>query len=495
MADNIYFTYDIPLTNLSIDEQYQLDRIFRNCKKFNDILIEELNKLVVVLEERLSEHKKEYAILSQKIKETDGNNVELECKRQDIIDKMNNIKKIWLEENEMIKGGTHRLDKFISDTRREYGFDGKIPSLTAIVIGMNLNKSLEKYLFGNGKRINFKPYFDFTYITSMAQKHDFIINFADNTLTLKPGFFRDSSISQKNKRKKHWKRVERQYQNYCNHLKDGETPIPYDKWKKKKENQLKLGLYSLTLPLYINKNDAYIQDCVQNSDFRYAGLKRKLKNGRWTYYVCITAKGKSPVLKEKQLLSFMVEELTNTYEVKIDIYGPEVILFAKSNDEEKTESFELGYESLVKRMETLSNIDRYMENSRISTNPDCYQEDGQKIKGQKIHTRSKGYNDIRAKRKYQFDCHSETLKNRYNHLAKYIVTHYGANISVEIIKKEDMNVREKKNERRSVLKYSQMTFIHALEKIVADIGIGKVNIIKNKNEQNNQENIEDNTEE
>lgn len=495
MADNIYFTYDIPLTNLSIDEQYQLDRIFRNCKKFNDILIEELNKLVVVLEERLSEHKKEYAILSQKIKETDGNNVELEGKRQDIIDKMNNIKKIWLEENEMIKGGTHRLDKFISDTRREYGFDGKIPSLTAIVIGMNLNKSLEKYLFGNGKRINFKPYFDFTYITSMAQKHDFIINFADNTLTLKPGFFRDSSISQKNKRKKHWKRVERQYQNYCNHLKDGETPIPYDKWKKKKENQLKLGLYSLTLPLYINKNDAYIQDCVQNSDFRYAGLKRKLKNGRWTYYVCITAKGKSPVLKEKQLLSFMVEELTNTYEVKIDIYGPEVILFAKSNDEEKTESFELGYESLVKRMETLSNIDRYMENSRISTNPDCYQEDGQKIKSQKIHTRSKGYNDIRAKRKYQFDCHSETLKNRYNHLAKYIVTHYGANISLEIIKKEDMNVREKKNERRKVLKYSQMTFIHALEKIVADIGIGQVNIIKNKNEQNNQENIEDNTEE
>ena len=40
-----------------------------------------------------------------------------------------------------------------------------------------------------------------------------------------------------------------------------------------------------------------------------------------------------------------------------------------------------------------------------------------------------------------------------------------------------------------------MTFIHALKKIVADIGIGKVNIIKNKNEQNNQENIEDNTEE
>ena len=54
MADNIYFTYDIPLTNLSIDEQYQLDRIFRNCKKFNDILIEELNKLVVVLEDYLN---------------------------------------------------------------------------------------------------------------------------------------------------------------------------------------------------------------------------------------------------------------------------------------------------------------------------------------------------------------------------------------------------------------------------------------------------------
>lgn len=183
----------------------------------------------------------------------------------------------------------------------------------------------------------------------------------------------------------------------------------------------------------------------------------------------------------------MVEDLTNTYEVKIDIYGPEVELFAKSNDEEKVESFELGYDSLNKRMKTLSNIDRYMENSRIVTNPDCYQEDGQKIKGQKIHTRSKGYNDIRAKRKYQFDCHSETLKNRYNHLAKYIVTHYGANISVEIIKKEPMNIREKKNERRNVLKYSQMTFVHALEKIVADIGIGQVNII--------QENIEDNTEE
>ena len=191
----------------------------------------------------------------------------------------------------------------------------------------------------------------------------------------------------------------------------------------------------------------------------------------------------------------MVEELTDTNEVKIDIYGPEVELFAKSNDEEKSESFELGYDSLNKRMETLSNIDRYMENSRIVTNPDCYQEDGQKIKGQKIHTRSKGYNTIRTKRKYQYDCHSETLKNRYNHLAKYIVTHYGANISVEIIKKEDMNIKEKKNERRKVLKYSQMTFIHALEKIVADIGIGQVNIIKNKNEQNNQENIEDNNEE
>lgn len=496
MADNIYFTYDIPLMNLSIDKQYQLDRVFRNCKKFNDILIEELIKLVVVLEERLSEHKKEYAILSQKIKETDGDNVELEAKRQDIIDKMNNIKKVWLEENNIDKGGTYRLDKFVSGIRKEYEFDGKIPSLTALVIGRQLNKSLEKYLFGNGKRINFKPFYDFTYITSMTQKQDFIINFADNTLTLKPGFFRDGSISWKNKRKKHWKRVEQRYQNYCcNHLKDGETPIPYEKWKKKRENQFKPGYYSLTLPLYIDKNDAYIQECIQNSEFRYAGLKRKLKNGRWTYYACITAKGKSPVLKEKQLLSFLVEELTDTYEVKIDIYGPEVMLFAKSNDEEKTESFELGYDCLSTRMETLSNIDRYMENSRIATNPDCYQEDGQKIKGQKIHTRSKGYNISRTKRKYQYDCHSVTLKNRYNHLAKYIVTHYGANISVEIIKKEDMNVREKKNERRKVLKYSQMTFIHALEKIVADIGIGQVNIIKNKNEQNNQENIEDDNEE
>lgn len=230
MADNMYFTYDIPITNLSIDEQYQLDRIFRNCKKFNDILIEELNKLVVVLEERLSEYKKEYAILSQKIKETDGDNVELEAKRQDIIDKMNNIKKVWLEENEMIKGGMHRLDKFVSDIRKEYEFDGKVPSLTALVIGRQLNKSLEKYLFGNGKRINFKPFYNFTYITSMAQKFDFIINFVDNTLTLKPGFFRDGSIIRKNKRKKHWKKVEQQYQNYCcNHLKDGKTPISYEK--------------------------------------------------------------------------------------------------------------------------------------------------------------------------------------------------------------------------------------------------------------------------
>lgn len=496
MADNMYFTYDIPITNLSIDEQYQLDRIFRNCKKFNDILIEELNKLVVVLEERLSEYKKEYAILSQKIKETDGDNVELEAKRQDIIDKMNNIKKVWLEENEMIKGGMHRLDKFVSDIRKEYEFDGKVPSLTALVIGRQLNKSLEKYLFGNGKRINFKPFYNFTYITSMAQKFDFIINFVDNTLTLKPGFFRDGSIIRKNKRKKHWKKVEQQYQNYCcNHLKDGKTPISYEKWKKKKENKFRPGCYSLTLPLYINKNDAYIQDCIQNSEFRYAGLKRKLKNGRWTYYACITAKGKSPVLKEKQLLSFLVEELTDTYEVKIDIYGPEVKLFAKSEDEEKTEVFELGYDSLSTRMETLSNIDRYMENSRIATNPDCYQKDGQKIKGQKIHTRSKGYNKSRIKRKYQFDCHSETLKNRYNHLAKYIVTQYGANITLEIIKKEPMNIRERKNERRNVLKYSQMTFIHALERMVEDVGIGQVNIIKNKNGQNNQENIEDNTEE
>lgn len=181
--------------------------------------------------------------------------------------------------------------------------------------------------------------------------------------------------------------------------------------------------------------------------------------------------------------------------MKIDIYGPEVKLFAKSEDEEKTEVFELGYDSLSTRMETLSNIDRYMENSRIATNPDCYQEDGQKIKGQKIHTRSKGYNKSRIKRKYQFDCHSETLKNRYNHLAKYIVTQYGANITLEIIKKEPMNIRERKNERRNVLKYSQMTFIHALERMVEDVGIGQVNIIKNKNGQNNQENIEDNTEE
>lgn len=495
MADNIYFSYDIALKNLSIDEQYQLDRIFRNCKQLNDIIIENINQLITVLEERLSENKKEYAFILKNIEETDTDTTELEDKRHDVIDKMNKIKKDWLEENNIDKGGTHRLDRFVSNIRKEHDFVGKVPHTTTLVIGMRLNQALEKYLFGNGMRINFKPFYDFRYITSMAQKFDFIVNFEDNTFTLNPGFFRDGSTSWKNKRKKHWKRVEQRYQNYCNNLKDGKIPIPYDKWKKRKENRLKPGYYYLTLPLDIDKNNAYIQDCIKNSEFRYAGLKRKLKNGRWTYYACITAKGKSPVLKEKQLLSFMVEELTDTNEVKIDIYGPEVELFVKSNDEEKSESFELGYDSLNKRMETLSNIDRYMENSRIVTNPDCYQEDGQKIKGQKIHTRSKGYNTIRTKRKYQYDCHSETLKNRYNHLAKYIVTHYGANISVEIIKKEDMNIKEKKNERRKVLKYSQMTFIHALEKIVADIGIGQVNIIKNKNEQNNQENIEDNNEE
>lgn len=476
MAYNQYFTYNIPLTHLSIDTEYQLDRIFRNCKNFNDILIENINQLVAELEQNLTESKKEYADILRRIEAAD-NDIELEAQRQTVINKMTNIKKAWLEKNEMEKGGKYRLNIYSEKIRKEYGFVGKVPILTARVIGMRLNQSLEKYLFGNGKMIKFKPFYDFTYITSMAAKHDIIISFIDNTLVLKPGFFRDNSVKSKNKRKKHWKRVEQRYQNYCNHLKNGEKPIPYDEWKMKKENSFKPGYYSLTIPFRIDKNDIFLQECIKNSQVKYCGLIRKLKNGKWAYYINVTAQGESPALKEKRLLSFLVEKLTNIYEVKIKINGPEVKLFAKSEDIEKVESFELGYESLSKRMEILRNIDRYMENSRIATNSDCYKDDGQKVKGQKIHTYSKEYNKKRMKRKYQFECHSETLKNQYNHLAKYIVTQYGGNITLEIIKKEPMNIRERKNERRNVMKYSQMTFIHALEKMVEDIGIGHVEII------------------
>ena len=109
MADNIYFSYDIALKNLSIDEQYQLDRIFRNCKQLNDIIIENINQLITVLEERLSENKKEYAFILKNIEETDTDTTELEEKRQDVIDKMNKIKKDWLEENNIDKGDLYPI--------------------------------------------------------------------------------------------------------------------------------------------------------------------------------------------------------------------------------------------------------------------------------------------------------------------------------------------------------------------------------------------------
>lgn len=472
-----FFTYDIPLTNLSANTQYQLDRIFRNCKDFNDVLTDRLRQAINVLEDRQSKSKKEYAIVCEKIRAAEGNVSELEEKKQSIINEMNNIRQTWFEENDINYNGKYRLNKLVSKVRKENGFNDKVPSNIARVIGLNLNLSLNNYLFRKAKTINFKEFYDFTYITSMMLKGDIIADFENNTVTLKPGFFRDVSVA-KNARKKYERELKQKYEIYLDSLKRNIEPASYEKWKNRTENIYHPGLYNLVIPFRIDENNTYLQDCITNTQVRYCGLKRKLKNNRWTYFVTVTAEGESPKSKEKRLLATMVEELTQKYKVAILIYGPKVKVVARGNKEEKKESFTLGYSTLPERIEALKDIDRYMENSRFATNPDCYKENGQKIKGKKIHTCSKGYNNSRAKRKYQYDCHSETLKNRYNYLAKHIICNYGANISIGIVEKEEMNIRDKKKQKRNVLRYSQMTFVHAIEKTIDDIGVGNVKTIK-----------------
>lgn len=519
------FTYDIPLTHLSKYEEGWLDKIFRSSKNFFNKLTNEVIERLKPLDEQLSPLNEKTLELYKQIKdiektekeETDEklkkqlkqNKEALSKEKKKLHDEMHTMKKEWLESNGFTGPKYRRLFGLAKQIRDEQGFIGEVPSTVSRVLSKRIATSLDKYLFSNGKKIHFKPFFEFTYISGEDKKTDFHIDFENKVFIIENAFFSNHYVPQKNARRKYYRQIlPQKYKEYCQmaYQKNPNAKVKsFDEWKNMKINQFKKKKYKMILPLNIDEKNEYLMSCIRQNKVKYVGLKRKLKGDRWTYYACVTALGTSPQAKmKKNIFRPLLENLSEIKTAGLDLGPSTAVLTSADNDgaNVQTDFFKLGYKSLDERMKRIKDLDTFLENSRIISNPDCFQEDGQHIKGKKLKNFSKKYNKIKMKRKYEYECLTETKKNKYNYLAKEIVSTHGPNIKIENnqihqwaqkkkkteYKNVEMTVTNKKGETKtlhkvqkskkqhgkSILKYSPKTFVNSIDNLLNEIGVGSL---------------------
>lgn len=204
----------------------------------------------------------------------------------------------------------------------------------------------------------------------------------------------------------------------------------------------------LNIPVVIDYDNPYEYQAMQN-EICYCRIKRKFVHGKYKYYLQLILKGTPPLKINKD--GELKREIGNGV-VGLDI-GTQTIAIVSDTDVKLIE--------LANRVQNIENekrkVQRYMDRSRRTNNPDNYNEDGtikkqgnKKIKWIKSKKYIKAQNEIKELYRKQADV------REYQHqlLSNYIIS-LGNKIKVEEMNFKGLQSRTKKTEKNEKGKFKK----------------------------------------
>ena len=203
----------------------------------------------------------------------------------------------------------------------------------------------------------------------------------------------------------------------------------------------------LNIPVVIKQNDIYAQQALQNR-VKYCRIKREIIKGKYHYYVQLIMEGIPPIKINKD--TGEIKNSVNNGIVGIDI-GTKTIAYS-SNDEVKLLELAPEINNIEKEKRVLQ---RKMDRSRHSTNPNKYNENGTiNTKDKSKWIKSKHYikvqNELRELQRKQ----KEVRKQSHNKLANHILN-LGNDIYVETMNYKGLQARAKKTTINKNGKYNK----------------------------------------
>ena len=198
----------------------------------------------------------------------------------------------------------------------------------------------------------------------------------------------------------------------------------------------KLLFQGLEIPAFIKPKDIYVQQALENP-IKYCRIKREVIKGKYHYYVQLILEGIPPIKIDKN--TGEIKNPINNGNVGIDI-GTQTIAYSS---EKEVKLLELAPE--VNNIEKEKRIlQRKMDRSRRSNNPNKYNEDGtintkDKSKWIKSNHYIKTQNQLKELQRKQ----REIRKQSHNKLANHILS-LGNNIYVETMNYKGLQKRAKK---------------------------------------------------
>ena len=200
-----------------------------------------------------------------------------------------------------------------------------------------------------------------------------------------------------------------------------------------RDNKVKFN--KLNIPIIIKPNDMYVEQVLQNR-VKYCRIKREIIKGKNKYYVQLIMEGVPPIKINKD--TGKIKNPVNNGIVGIDI-GTQTIAYS-SNNEVKLLELAPEIQNIEKEKRILQ---RKLDRSRRSTNPNKYNEDGtintkDKSKWVKSNRYIKTQNKLREVQRKQ----KEIRKQSHNKLANHILN-LGNDIYVETMSFQGLQKRAK----------------------------------------------------
>jgi hypothetical protein len=181
----------------------------------------------------------------------------------------------------------------------------------------------------------------------------------------------------------------------------------------------------LNLKIKTKQNDIYIRMALENK-IKYCRIKRTMIKGQWHYYVQLLLDGVPPSKINKETGEFKHYIDNTNSKIGIDI-GTQTLAYCSDKE---VKLLELAPE--VNNIEKQKRIlNRKLDRSRRSTNPNKYNENGTMIKGNKDKwIKSNRYIKTQNELKELQRKNAEIRKQSHNKLANYLLT-LGTDIKVE----------------------------------------------------------------
>ena len=212
-----------------------------------------------------------------------------------------------------------------------------------------------------------------------------------------------------------------------------------------KDNNLMFN--KMTIPVLIKEKDSYTEMALQDN-IKYCRILRKEIKGKTKFYVQLVLEGTPPIKINSE--TGEIKNSIGSGRVGIDI-GVSTIAYSSKNE---VKLLELA-PNVVKIDKEIEILQRYMDRSRRSTNPNKYNENGTIKKGNRDEwIYSNNYLKAKSKRKELYRKQSETRKQDHNILANYLLN-LGDKFYVETMNYKGLQRRSKKTTKNKKGKFNK----------------------------------------